>query len=170
MSGRWDPAKRQAWLNRTRAQRTQYSAQWRVTNLDKARLQSRESRRRFRALHPEEARARDRRYPAAQRLRQRRANEQAVSRLFAVLGAWCRFCGETDRVVLQVDHCIPVGRRHGGVASLWRRLRLGKESPHNLQVLCANCHARKTAIEARARRLPSEAKDRIKRVREEVAV
>jgi len=177
MTGNWDPKKRQAWLDRTRGERTAYDRRWRKANPDKARRTSREYRRRLAALHPDVVAARRHRdywrNPHGMREKSRRANERARARLLELLGPFCGFCGETDDAVLQVDHRIPVGtRRHGGCAALWRRLRTGRDSPHNLQVLCANDHARKTRTEVelcRATRVVPEAKARIRVVKQTVA-
>ncbi len=86
----------------------------------------------------------------------KRKNRREDDLLLRTFGAWCDFCGERDHVVLQVDHIMPVGTT-GRVAAFRRqllsRLRDGDESPFNLHLLCANCHARKTDVE-RGRTLP----------------
>lgn len=87
--------------------------------------------------------------------RARRMGEAARLRFLDLLGPWCRFCGETDSVVLQVDHIIPLrqtlSKRVGSVDKIYRHLRDdgSRESPFNLQVLCANCHVRKTKMDLR---------------------
>lgn len=75
-------------------------------------------------------------------------NREAVIRL---LGGRCVVCGETDLDVLVIDHIVPIRRGK-------RRTKSGrvKPVPHrvgdsNLQVLCANDHARKSAREQRER-------------------
>ncbi len=87
----------------------------------------------------------------------RRHHRDSSAALMEVFGKWCDFCGETDWVVLQLDHIMPVGQGAERKASLRSavldRLRSGRESPFNLHLLCANCHQRKTKIEA-ARPLP----------------
>lgn len=67
------------------------------------------------------------------------------------LGAKCAVCGEPDLDVLVVDHIVPIERGK-------RRTKGGRIKPvvyrlgdPNLQVLCANDHARKTAREQRER-------------------
>jgi hypothetical protein len=72
-----------------------------------------------------------------------RAN--ARLRLLKALDPWCVMCGETDTTVLVVDHRAPLLDGGGrDVRATWVRVRKGRESPFNLQVLCANDHARKT--------------------------
>ena len=66
--------------------------------------------------------------------------------LIELLGGRCACCDERRKVFLQIDHV------HGGggaerkalnsVQALSRRVR---ENPDAFQVLCANCHAAKTA-------------------------
>jgi 5-methylcytosine-specific restriction endonuclease McrA len=85
------------------------------------------------------ARIRGRRYLARRRIT-----------LLELLGAFCRFCGETDDAVLVFDHIIPVGHKARGVragSDLLCLMRRGLLSPFSIQVLCANCHARKTRME-----------------------
>lgn len=51
----------------------------------------------------------------------------------------CRNCGNNDRDVLMVDHIVPTKIRPDLIAEL-----------ENLQVLCANCHIKKTKQDNRA--------------------
>ena len=67
-----------------------------------------------------------------------------------MLGPWCNVCGETDLAVLEVDHIAPVHAGRGlarGTVRLYADLLSGRETPFNLQVLCANDHLRKTRQE-----------------------
>lgn len=82
------------------------------------------------------------------------AADKMKQRLADYLGGCCAFCGETDRVVLEFDHRAPLLRSdekramgRTGPGHLMSALRKGTENPFNLQVVCANCHARKTAME-----------------------
>ena len=98
--------------------------------------------RRYYATHPS-------RRANARRTAHRR-NERNRGRIFEVLGPWCNVCGETDLAVLEVDHVAPVHAGHGlarGAARLYGDLLSGRETPFNLQVLCANDHLRKTRQE-----------------------
>lgn len=96
--------------------------------------------------------------------RQMLYNASNKEQLLRLLGSSCAVCGESDPIVLQVDHIKPLLRAkregsQGGFATIMMKIRTGKEDRSNLQVLCANCHARKTSRErqtvwkaARARR------------------
>ncbi len=70
------------------------------------------------------------------------------------LGGGCADCGETDVTVLQFDHIRGDGhcegdRRRGGKTTVSWILAHPEEAKDKYQVLCANCHMRKTAREAR---------------------
>ena len=58
----------------------------------------------------------------------------------------CVNCGENDIVVLEFDH---LRDKHKNITQLLRNtsIRLVKEEIEKCQVLCANCHRRKTAKE-----------------------
>ncbi len=76
------------------------------------------------------------------------------NRLLDIFGGWCALCGEKDPVVLMFDHKAPIHRNDGrrgsaGSNSLLSNLRKGADNPFNVQVLCGNCHMRKTSIERR---------------------
>jgi hypothetical protein len=69
-----------------------------------------------------------------------------------LLGGKCEGCGETDWIVLQVSHRIPVGRtdasrQPGGMTTYREVIRLS-ESGENPRILfglfCANCHVKHT--------------------------
>lgn len=86
-----------------------------------------------------------------------RVNQQKMrplrrARLLELLGPFCNLCGEMDEVVLEIDHTVPQLRSRpegsGGSGAILSRLRVGKENPFNLQVLCSNCHRRKTKMES----------------------
>lgn len=60
----------------------------------------------------------------------------------------CASCGEADLAVLEFDHI--KGRKHMAVSSMARKycaLSKVKREIQKCQVLCANCHRRKTAHE-----------------------
>lgn len=71
------------------------------------------------------------------------------NKAFELLGGKCVMCGEKDFVVLQLDHKIPILRNYRGDSG-WRhfpkiiRNVLEREI---YQLLCANCHVRKTKVE-----------------------
>ena len=63
----------------------------------------------------------------------------------AILGGQCAECGESDKSVLTFDH--KYGRIAGDKLSgtkLSREISLGRYSTEGLQLLCANCHYRKS--------------------------
>lgn len=68
-----------------------------------------------------------------------------------VLGNQCRTCGETDPVVLQLDHVHGDGYTEGRNRGGNKTFPLVIANPARFQLLCANCHCRKTAAD-RAKR------------------
>lgn len=67
------------------------------------------------------------------------------------LGGKCSTCSISDKRVLQFDHISPIKRKHNN--SSWGRrtgsnlvsaILKGDEDLSNIQLLCANCHMRKT--------------------------
>jgi 5-methylcytosine-specific restriction endonuclease McrA len=90
------------------------------------------------------------RHPDMYQAKALRTAAGAKRKLFDIYGHFCALCGETDEAVLQFDHICPRLRKRNewcGPLVLVARLRSGRESPFNVQVLCANCHARKTKTE-----------------------
>jgi hypothetical protein len=71
-------------------------------------------------------------------------------------GAGCTDCAESDPVVLEFDH---LGAKRADVATLVRRgvllPRIAAEL-ERCEVVCANCHRRRTAVRARWSRLDGE--------------
>ena len=60
----------------------------------------------------------------------------------------CVICGEADITVLEFDHC--KGDKRGNIAELignGNSWQVVEEEIEKCQVLCANCHRRKTAID-----------------------
>lgn len=81
------------------------------------------------------------------KIRHNRANVRRLyDRLKTALGGRCVICGERDYIVLEFDHINEDGaaRRHAGwtIGKYLRHHDVARE--HGLQLLCANCHARKT--------------------------
>lgn len=88
----------------------------------------------WRKQNGESARACDKRYYA-----------NAKERAFGILGGKCARCGETDVVVLQIDHIDAIGdaerrrQNHRGI-KLYRAV---VKHPEKFQLLCANDNWRK---------------------------
>jgi hypothetical protein len=79
---------------------------------------------------------------------------QAVYRLklrdqaYAILGEQCQFCGEKDKIVLNVDHIQAVGKKRKGIISTyWEIIRLPEQAKQKFQLLCRNCNWRKAINE-----------------------
>ena len=75
--------------------------------------------------------------------------QKAKDKLFELLGSKCKSCGEAEVTLLQADHI------HGGgykdrrnKRHYWRRM-LAKvlTGDEELQLLCKNCHEKKTAAD-----------------------
>lgn len=95
-----------------------------------------------RADHYDDALAYQRRYLADRR-----------SEALDALGGACLVCGEDDDVVLQIDHVNGDGGQERRRRSSYSILRAVINGEPGYQLLCANCHVRKTraAGEHRAR-------------------
>ena len=77
----------------------------------------------------------------------RKKNRRDRDKVFELLGGKCKHCGIDDYDVLQIDHIKPLRRKdHKGNTgtALKQAILLGKISLKKLQLLCANCHQKKT--------------------------
>jgi len=90
---------------------------------------------------------------AKRRYSDTKRRKKSHQRMLAIkdLGGCCKRCGESDPIVLEIDHIdghAPGRRAKGGgngySTKLHRRILAGNHE--NLQVLCANCHVRKTRV------------------------
>ena len=63
-----------------------------------------------------------------------------------LLGGKCALCGETDLEILEFDHIVPYQPRERTGVTITRIL---KGDTDNVQLLCANCHLRKSKTERR---------------------
>src|ERR1017187_6547588 len=70
--------------------------------------------------------------------------------VIVILGGKCCRCGFDDEDVLQIDHIVPIGKGRETKDGLYNKIIDGKT--HNLQLLCANCHAKKSKHEDDANR------------------
>lgn len=75
------------------------------------------------------------------------------------LGGRCAVCSFSDYDVLQIDHIIPIklsaGKRMSNNQMFFHILN-GNISKNELQILCANCHMKKTVLELRKKSSPTE--------------
>jgi hypothetical protein len=86
------------------------------------------------------------------RIKRQRLNFRP-SRLHAilVLGGRCVVCGTDDLDVLELDHITPLyqtNKNREPTSTLAKTIILGQIPPRTIQVLCANCHSRKTRSES----------------------
>ena len=71
-------------------------------------------------------------------------------RIIELLGGKCAICGIDEKEVLQIDHIIPIRKSSKLRLSLRRFYMLilrGGYSVKKLQLLCANCHMKKSVKE-----------------------
>lgn len=63
------------------------------------------------------------------------------------LGGECVECGESDKRCLQIDHIEPILRKPGDTRYGYKTVLdvyMDREATEKLQILCANCHCKKT--------------------------
>ena len=74
---------------------------------------------------------------------------QSMADVLVTYGGKCSCCGETDWNVLDIDHVNGGGKEHRESAKIVARLKeyLAEYKSGKYQLLCANCHRRKTAKE-----------------------
>lgn len=87
----------------------------------------------------------------------RRVYERNRNKTLDLLGGSCKICEISDYDVLQIDHIEPINkscRNRLCNEKLFKRIVSGSLSLDNLQILCANCHMKKTVIEHRNNRKP----------------
>jgi len=99
------------------------------------------------AMTPEEIageslRAAIRNRDSAESRRRQRAEERA--RALAILGGCCNHCGIDDPIVLQFDHIEPLLPKTTGRSRNGNSAKLICAGSRDFQVLCANCHVRKS--------------------------
>jgi hypothetical protein len=102
----------------------------------------------------------------ASELRRRRIEEARALIREHLRTRACVDCGESDLVVLEFDH---IGSKRGDMAELvrgGRRREMLLEELERCEVVCANCHRRRTAVRAGWRRLDGlEPSSRVRRCR-----
>ncbi len=89
------------------------------------------------------------------RILYRRMYEKNRNKTLDLLGGSCRNCGISDYEILQIDHIEPISKDNKNRIcneKLFKGIVSGRLSIENLQILCANCHMKKTVIENRKKR------------------
>ena len=80
----------------------------------------------------------------------RQKDARRRQRVIKLLGGKCIICKISDKAVLQIDHIVPI-RQNSNQRMTLRRLYMailrGDCSLKNFQILCANCHMKKSAKE-----------------------
>jgi HNH endonuclease len=95
------------------------------------------------------------------RVQSRRARDKrrAIARAYItdlLRAGVCTDCGLTDPAVLEFDHVGPKWMEVGKLVREAYRLSRIKEEIENCELVCANCHRRRTALRARAWRVDPE--------------
>src|ERR1700731_3146667 len=115
-----------------RAKRREYERKWREKNPGYIRDWKKKNRDRYNEKH---------RVNATNRRRKRRL--EAIG----ALGGCCCQCGFSDERALQFDHKTPILRRtnntrhKGGSINAKEHKAIVENKEHDIQLLCANCHA-----------------------------
>ncbi len=80
------------------------------------------------------------------------------------LGGMCVCCRHSDYDVLQIDHVIPINlpsKKRMPACQMFFHILNGNLPKSDFQLLCANCHMKKTVIELRNReKKPAEIESR----------
>lgn len=99
--------------------------------------------------HQENIRKRKNKYYQNNRLRfidnEMERTERLRGECIQLLGGKCKKCGNNEEEILEFDHVIPVRNRKVKRRNLYEI----RERPELYQLLCANCHRRKTNEEAK---------------------
>lgn len=80
-----------------------------------------------------------------------RLRERRRIRVLEKMGGKCATCGINDTMVLQIDHITPLntGKARLTLTQLFPKILRDEYDMTSLQLLCANCHMRKTTLERR---------------------
>lgn len=80
----------------------------------------------------------------------RRAYRKYRNKVIVLLGEKCVSCGIEDRDVLQIDHIVPIkkmARERPANNRFFHMIINGSFEKAELQLLCANCHMKKSVTE-----------------------
>ena len=85
-------------------------------------------------------------------------NDEIRQEVLDAYGGKCAECGEADRNVLQVDHIDGGGHQHlKEISNSLSKWLLRNGFPEGYQLLCGNCHIRKTKRDVQQARLDKQA-------------
>lgn len=148
-----NPEQRLAWQRANKDKCNQYKEKWLQSEAgiayiakqkDKAEIQKRINAERkahekiLRSIDAREKRA------AKDKAYRKRQRDKAIN----ILGGVCMVCGMDDHDVLEFDHIEPLLRRTIGhkVRDVYKEVIKHKDPTQDFQLLCANCHTKKTRM------------------------
>lgn len=150
-----------------RAKNAARQREWRAANLERAReIERRSARKSYREQHGLEGPGKERVVQTIQERAEKKregsrlAFQKARAELIAAYGGQCSRCGFADARALQLDHINGGGGMHRaaigrGIPQI--RMFIEQRNSGLYQLLCANCHAIKTAeVPLRHPRKPDE--------------
>lgn len=130
------------WRKKNRKKHLENRRKWRLGNKERIREYQREFYRvnREKILAQQKERYQKNKDYYYRKRREWYSNQR--KKLVNLLGGKCVVCGETEEDFLEFDHIKPVrGKREGN------SIMQVKKHPERFQLLCANCHRRKTSNE-----------------------
>ncbi len=93
------------------------------------------------------------------RIYKRNQYERNRKNCLILLGGKCVNCGISDFDVLQIDHKIPIlksSKERVPQISLYFKILNGSIDKELLQILCANCHMKKSVSYSKSKRIENE--------------
>ena len=84
---------------------------------------------------------------AKQKTYQKERKDEMQKKVYALLGKHCVNCGESDPIVLSLDHIEPVGKnRRNTIQNYYEILSMPEKAKEKYQLLCRNCNWRKLIL------------------------